>query len=70
MNFSLWTADRGTHLKIVALALIAATVVITVGVRGRVNDLGNVTARIEASGPAVKAGKLTQVTVRDGSAVR
>jgi hypothetical protein len=70
MNFSLWTADRGTHLKIVALALIAATVVITVGVRGRVNALGNATARIETSGPAVKAGKPTQTTVRDVSAVR
>jgi hypothetical protein len=31
MNASLSTADRGTHLKIVATALAAATVVVWVG---------------------------------------
>jgi hypothetical protein len=28
MNATLWNADAGTHFKIVALALLAATVVV------------------------------------------
>jgi hypothetical protein len=63
MNSSLWTADRTTHLKVVALALIAATVVIVVGVRARISDHGSVTAQVETNGPAVKAGKPAQFAI-------
>jgi hypothetical protein len=38
MNFSLLTADRVTHLKIVAVALVAATLVTVVGLKARVAD--------------------------------
>ena len=40
MNHSLVTADRTTHLKIVAVSLVAAIAVILVGVTARVTDTG------------------------------
>jgi hypothetical protein len=55
-NFSLFTADRMTHLKIVALALVLATLVAGLGVAARLSDgSGSVNGRIEAS--VIKAGK-------------
>ncbi len=55
MNFSLLTADRVTHLKIVAVALVAATVVTVVGLKARVND-ANVAGKAPAT-EVVKVGK-------------
>jgi hypothetical protein len=69
MNHSLVTADRTTHLKIVAVSLIAAIAVILVGVTARITDTG-ATARLEAHGPVLKAGKPATVTVREGSAIQ
>ncbi len=37
-NFSLLTADRTTHLKIVVVSLICATLVAGIGVAARVTD--------------------------------
>ena len=45
MNHSLVTADRTTHLKIVAVSLIAAIAVILVGVTARITDTGTTAAR-------------------------
>ena len=36
MNSSLWSAGRNTHLKIVAVALMASIVVVIVGINSRV----------------------------------
>jgi hypothetical protein len=69
MNHSLLSADRNTHLKIVSLALLAAIVVVVVGVSARVAD-GTATARIEAPGPVLKAGKPAIYTRTDAPAVR
>jgi hypothetical protein len=66
-NHSLVTADRGTHVKIAAIALIAATVVVAVGWRAKVVD--TTTARID-SGTVVKAGKPSTVTSRDDTSIR
>jgi ABC-type proline/glycine betaine transport system permease subunit len=44
-NTSMFTADRMTHLKIVVVSLICATLVAAVGVTARVADAGN--ARLE-----------------------
>ncbi|MBV8512290.1 MAG: hypothetical protein JO289_19205 [Xanthobacteraceae bacterium] len=55
MNFSLLTADRITHLKIVAVALVAATVVTVVGLKARVGD-PNMAAKAPAT-EIVKVGK-------------
>ena len=70
MNHSLVTADRTTHLKIVAVSLIAAIAVIMVGITARMTDPDAATARLEAHGPIIKAGKPSAVTVRDNVTIR
>jgi hypothetical protein len=70
MNHSLVTADRTTHLKIVAVSLIAAIAVILVGITARIADPDTATARLETHGPVVKAGKPSTITAREGVAVR
>jgi hypothetical protein len=56
MNHSLYSADRRTHLKIVVIGLLFATVVAAVGTFARVNTIDLGTAQI------VKAGQPTTVT--------
>jgi ABC-type proline/glycine betaine transport system permease subunit len=51
-NTSMFTADRMTHLKIVVVSLVCATVVAAVGVTSRITDAGN--GRLEAA--VIKAG--------------
>ena len=68
MNHSLVTADRATHLKIVAVSLVAAIAVILVGVTARISD--NANSNLQAHGPVLKAGKPAAVTVRDGNAIQ
>jgi hypothetical protein len=72
MNHSMLTCGRTTHLKIVAVALIAAVLFTTVGLKGRLDDsgTGNVTATVEDGGPAMKAGKQALYSTRDDAAVR
>jgi hypothetical protein len=70
MNHSIVTADRNTHLKVAALALIAAILFVMVGFSAHVEESGFATARIESNGPAVKPSKATQFTARFGSEVR
>jgi hypothetical protein len=41
-----------------------------VGVTARVADSDTATARLQADGPVLKAGKPTPLPVRDGSAIR
>jgi hypothetical protein len=66
-NSSLYTADRTTHLKVVALALIASIVVLVVMIAARTSlDTG----LIEASGPAVKASRPIAVTHGDTTVIR
>ena len=71
MNHSLVTADRTTHLKIVAVSLVAAIAVIVVGITARVTDDSSASTSLQAShGPVIKAGKPSAVTAREGSAVQ
>jgi hypothetical protein len=54
MNHSMYGADRATHLKIVVIGLLCATVVAVIGIFANVGgniDLG--------TAPLVKAGQLT-----------
>jgi ABC-type proline/glycine betaine transport system permease subunit len=51
-NTSMFTADRMTHLKIVVVSLVCATLVAAVGVTSRITDAGN--GRLEAA--VIKAG--------------
>ena len=68
MNFSLFTCDRTTHLKIVAVALVAAIMIAVSGIYARVG--GDLTAGAKTSGTVVKAGKPAVYSIRDDSAVR
>ncbi len=65
-NSSLLTADRMTHLKIVVLSLVFATLVAAIGITARVTDgkmgLG---ASLQAAGPVIKAPK--PITASTGS---
>jgi hypothetical protein len=71
MNFSLLTADRMTHVKIVAVALVAATVVTVVGLTARVGDTTSVASK-SATPPTqvVKAGKPAIYTSNGALVVR
>jgi hypothetical protein len=65
MNSSLWSAGRNTHLKIVAVALMASIVVVVVGINSRVES-------VESGAPqvVVKAGQPTVYTGNDGPTIR
>jgi|307.fasta_scaffold3976896_1 hypothetical protein len=68
MNHSLVVADRGTHLKIVAVALAAATIVVAIGVNARIADTSTVASRVY--GPVFTAGKPSIYTSTEASAIR
>jgi ABC-type proline/glycine betaine transport system permease subunit len=51
-NTSMFTADRMTHLKIVVVSLVCATLVAGIGVTARMSDASN--GRLEAT--VIKAG--------------
>jgi hypothetical protein len=55
-NSTLSAADRTTHAKIVAISLAASVAVGLVGTMAR-SPAADTNARIQAAGPAVKAGK-------------
>jgi hypothetical protein len=62
MNSSLWSAGRNTHLKIVAVALMASVVVVVVGINSRVE---NGTPQV-----VLKAGQPTAYTGNSGPTIR
>ncbi len=68
-NSTIYTADRGTHLKIVVVSLIASIAVIVVGIAARTTT-SDTTAGIQTAGPAVKAGKPVAITNSDISVIR
>ena len=70
MTHSLIGADRSTHFKIVAVALVSVVVVVLVGITARVAETDTATARIQAEGPVLKAGKPATITTRDGPSIR
>jgi cytochrome oxidase Cu insertion factor (SCO1/SenC/PrrC family) len=70
MTHSLIGADRTTHFKIVAVALVSAIVLVMVGITARVVDSDTATARLQTDGPVLKAGKPATFTTRDGTAIR
>jgi hypothetical protein len=70
MNYSLLSADRNTHLKIVSLALTAAIAVVVIGITARVTENASFAARFETGAPVLKAGTPTTYTRIDAPAVR
>ncbi len=55
-NYTLNTADRTTHLKIVAVSLVAGIVVVGVGIAAR-PDLPDMSTRLESRAPVLKADR-------------
>jgi hypothetical protein len=69
MNWSLYTADRTTHLKIVAVGLSAALLISVIGIAANELNLG--TDIMAAQAPTViKAGTPVIFTERNGPLVR
>ena len=69
MNHSIHSADRATHLKIVVVALIGATLIAGFGIAARNLNLG--TDILTAQAPTVhKPGPIVVFTSRDASAIR
>ena len=69
MNWSMYTADRTTHLKIVVVGLCAALLIAVIGISARELNLG--TDIMTAQGPTViKAGAPVVFTDRSGSVIR
>jgi hypothetical protein len=63
MNHSMYSADRGTHLKIVVLGLICATMVAVVGIFAHVSsniDLGTA-ALVKAGRPTTLSGSIPPI---------
>jgi ABC-type proline/glycine betaine transport system permease subunit len=66
-NTSMFTADRTTHLKIVVLSLICATMVAGIGIAARMTD-GTTNPRMEAG--VMKVGKPVTAATTDVNTVR
>ncbi|MEW6642247.1 MAG: hypothetical protein AB1586_17205 [Pseudomonadota bacterium] len=64
MNHSLYSTDRVTHLKIVVVALVAATIVAGVGITSRMNGDDGMQAGV------VKAHRTVALTSGMTSVVR
>lgn len=69
-NSTILTADRTTHLKVVVISVVASIVVLVIGIAAHTPAASDATARMQAVGPAVKAGKPMTVTQGSMSAVR
>jgi hypothetical protein len=68
MNSSLWSAGRNTHLKIVAVSLMASIVVVFIGINARLDSAA--TVRVDTDQIVVKAGRTKTVTDNGGSTIR
>ena len=69
MNWSMYTADRTTHLKIVVVGLSAALLISVIGIAAHNLNLG--TDIMTAQAPSViKAGGPVVFTTRDAATIR
>jgi hypothetical protein len=69
MNWSMYTADRSTHLKIVSVGLAAALLIAVIGIAAQQLNLG--TDILTAQGPTViKTGAPVVFTDRSGPVIR
>lgn len=68
-NWTIFAADRNTHVKIVAISLIASVGVLLVGMTAR-GTTADTSARIHAAGPAVKAGKPMTISRIETTTIR
>jgi hypothetical protein len=69
MNWSMYTADRTTHIKIVVVGLSAALLIAVIGISAHQLNLG--TDILTAQAPSViKAGGPVSFTARDSGTIR
>ncbi len=71
-NSSLRSADSATHVKVVVVSLVAAIMVVGVGILAKPNfSEGNATfaSRFDAAGPVIRAGTPT-TTAGDVGTIR
>ncbi len=69
MNWSIYSADRATHLKVVVVGLVAAILVSVIGISATQLNLG--TDILTAQGPTViKAGGPVVITDQGRSIIR
>ena len=70
MNHWLISADRSTHFKITAVALICAFALVVIGLFARIGNNETTNAGLHADGPVLKVGKPTTITTRETSTLR
>jgi hypothetical protein len=63
-NSSLLTADRTTHLKIVLVSLICATVIAGIGIANRMGEGAAPRAEVIKAAPPVTAAAEAPLTIR------
>jgi hypothetical protein len=68
-NYTMNTADRLTHIKIVVVSLIAGIAVVCVGIAAR-PELPDMSTRLEARAPILKPGKPVVWTRSDQVTIR
>jgi hypothetical protein len=68
-NYTMNTADRLTHIKIVVVSLIAGIAVVCVGIAAR-PELPDMSTRLEARAPVLKPGKPVVWTRSDQVTIR
>jgi hypothetical protein len=68
VSHSLINADRNTHLKMIAVALVSAIVLVVFGLLARMDNSEIATARLHD--PVMKVGPSTTVTLQDRSKIR
>jgi len=69
VNWSMYTADRSTHLKIVMVGLVAALLIVVIGISGRELNLG-IDIMTTSAPTVIKAGGPVVFTDRSGLVVR
>jgi hypothetical protein len=72
MNHSMYSADRATHLKVVVVALFAATALLigTIAAQVGTYDTSSQTASVKVHGPIVKASSPVVITSNANSQTR
>ena len=68
-NYSLRTADRLTHIRIVVMSLIAGIIVVAVGIAAR-PPVPDMAAHLESRAPVLKAGQPVIVTGSQATVIR
>ena len=69
MNWSMYTADRSTHLKIVSVGLAAALLIAVIGIAAQQLNLGSDILTAQGS-TVIRAGAPVVFTDRNGPVIR